>query len=100
MIEKPGEGREDIGWNDVGSWDAVYELASKDEQQNAARSEILAQASSGNYVSADKLVALIGVDELIVVDTPDALLVANRSKAQEVSRIVKLLEARGRNELL
>jgi mannose-1-phosphate guanylyltransferase/mannose-6-phosphate isomerase len=91
---------DDIGWNDVGSWDAVYELAQKDEQGNANTGEVLTLASSGNYVSAQKLVALVGVDHLVVVDTPDALLVVNRSKAQDVSKIVKLLEAQNREELL
>lgn len=91
---------DDIGWNDVGSWDAVYALAEKDDNENASSGELISQASRGNYVDAKKLVALVGVENLIVVDTSDALLVASRAKAQDVSRIVKALEAEAREELL
>jgi mannose-1-phosphate guanylyltransferase len=91
---------DDIGWNDVGSWDAVYELAAKDANGNAARGELMAEKSSGNYVDAQKLVALVGVENLVIVETPDALLVASRNSAQDVSQIVKWLEAQGREDLL
>jgi mannose-1-phosphate guanylyltransferase len=91
---------DDIGWNDVGSWEAVYDLASKDKDGNASTGEILSEASSGNYVSAQKPVALVGVENLVIVDTPDALLVANRSRSQDVSKIVKKLDAEGRERLL
>ena len=91
----------DIGWNDVGSWNAVYELLPRDRNGNAAVSEMLSLASSGSYVDAHgKLVALLGVKDLIVVDTPDALLIADRSRAQEVAGIVKELEKRKRDDLL
>ncbi len=91
----------DIGWNDVGSWNAVYELQKRDAHGNAARSETLIEASTGNYVDAEKkLVALLGVKDLIVVDTPDALLIADRSRAQQVGEIVKRLEKSGREDLL
>jgi mannose-1-phosphate guanylyltransferase len=92
---------DDIGWSDVGSWDAVHELLARDSDGNASRSEALYEGSSGNYVDArGKLVALLGVHDLIVVDTPDALLVADRNKAQQVGNLVKMLEKKGRNELL
>jgi mannose-1-phosphate guanylyltransferase len=91
----------DFAWNDVGSWNAVYELLERDEFQNASVSELLPTDATGNYVDAGKkLVALLGVKDLIVVDTPDALLVADRSRAQQVGDIVKLLEKRNREELL
>jgi mannose-1-phosphate guanylyltransferase len=91
----------DIGWNDVGSWNAVYELHRRDSEGNALRSEALIEASSGNYVDAkNKLVALLGVKDLIVVDTPDALLIADRSRAQQVGDLVKRLEKSGRHSLL
>src|SRR5579884_737183 len=91
----------DIGWNDVGSWDAVYELLPRDEAGNVARGEALIEESRRNYIDANgKLVALLGVDDLIVVDTPDALLIASRSQAQRVADLVKTLEARGRGDLL
>jgi mannose-1-phosphate guanylyltransferase len=92
---------DDIGWNDVGSWNAVYELLSHDRDGNAAVSDVLAQDSPRNYVDAKgKLVALLGVRDLIVVDTEDALLIADRSRAQEVGELVKTLEKRGREDLL
>ncbi len=91
----------DIGWNDVGSWNAVYELQERDVNGNAARADLLSEASTGNYVDASKkLVALLGVKDLIIVDTPDALLIADRSRAQQVGEIVKRLEKSGREDLL
>ena len=70
----------DFGWSDVGSWNAVYEMLPRDENGNVFRGEALAQASQGNYVDAKgKLVALLGVKDLIIVDTPDALLIADRT---------------------
>lgn len=92
---------DDFGWNDVGSWHAVYELLPRDADNNASRSELLSKKSSGNYVDCgQKIVALLGVNDLIVVDTPDAILVADRARAQQVSDIVKLLEEQGRHHLL
>jgi mannose-1-phosphate guanylyltransferase len=92
---------DDIGWNDVGSWNAVFELQDRDNDGNAAVTEALALDSTGNYIDAKgKLVALLGVKDLIVVDTPDALLIADRRRAQEVGSIVKALEQKSRNELL
>ena len=91
----------DFGWNDVGSWHAVYELLAKDKRGNASRSELLSTKSSGNYVDCGKkIVALLGVKDLIIVDTPDAILVADRGRAQQVGEIVKLLEQQSRHELL
>ena len=91
----------DFGWNDVGSWNAVYELLSRDPHGNALRSPTLIEASSGNFIEAGKkFVALLGVHDLIVVDTPDALLVADRRRAQQVGDLVKLLEKAGHRHLL
>jgi mannose-1-phosphate guanylyltransferase len=91
----------DIAWNDVGSWNAVYELHARDRAGNALRTHTMIENSTGNYVDAEKkLVALLGVNDLIVVDTPDALLIADRSRAQQVGDLVKLLEAAGHHHLL
>ncbi|HUS08099.1 MAG TPA: mannose-1-phosphate guanylyltransferase [Bryobacteraceae bacterium] len=96
-----GIAADDIGWNDVGSWNAVYELLGRDGDGNASVTDSLLQASSGNYIDAQgKLVALLGVKDLIVVDTPDALLIADRHRAQEVGDLVKALEKRRRDDLL
>ncbi len=91
----------EIGWNDVGSWNAVYELYKRDIHGNALRGDSLIEQSTGVYVDAEsKLVALLGVKDLIVVDTPDALLIADRSRAQQVGELVKRLEKSGREDLL
>ena len=96
-----GVAASDIGWNDVGSWSAVYDLHKRDAAGNASRADTLIEASSGNYVDAEKkLVALLGVKDLIIVDTPDALLVADRSRAQQVGDLVKILEKSKRHHLL
>ena len=91
----------DFGWNDLGSWNAVYELAERDAQGNASRGGSLFEGATGCFVEAHgKLVALVGVKNLVVVDTPDALLVMDRSRAQDVGKIVKQLEQRKRDDLL
>ena len=96
-----GFATDDFGWNDVGSWNALYELLPRDGSANVIRGKALAHASSGNYIDAEgKLVALVGVKDLVIVDTPDALLIADRSRAQEVGEIVKQLEKQHREDLL
>ncbi len=91
----------EIGWSDVGSWNAVYELLPHDAARNATRGPVWALDATGNYLDATgKLVAAIGVEDLIVVDTPDALLIARRDRAQDVSEVVKWLEKRKREDLL
>ncbi len=104
VIEKAkdvvGFALDDIGWNDVGSWEAVYELTAKDADGNASTGEVFSEGSHGNYVSAAKPVALVGVEDLVVVDTADALLIVSRSRSQDVSKLVKQLDAQNREELL
>lgn len=104
IVEKAGEvagfALDDIGWNDVGSWEAVYDLAKKDGDGNASRGELFAENSRRNYVDASKPVALVGVEDLVVVDTADALLVAHRTRVQDVGKIVKVLDDKHREELL
>jgi len=91
----------DFGWNDVGSWNAVYELLPRDPHGNVVIHDMFAVDSHNNFVDArGKVVALLGVDDLIVVDTPDALLIASRSRAQSVGEIVKRLESAARHDLL
>jgi len=92
---------DDYGWSDVGSWNAVYELLPRDEHGNARRSKLLTVDSGRNYVDCGKkLVALVGVHDLAIVDTPDALLIVDRKRAQDVGAIVKLLEKQKRDHLL
>ncbi len=91
----------DFGWNDVGSWNAVYELSPRDECGNAIARQAVCLNAHNNFVDArGKLVALIGVKNLIVVDTDDALLIASRNRAQQVGEVVKALERAKREDLL
>jgi mannose-1-phosphate guanylyltransferase len=91
----------DFGWNDVGSWNAVYELLDHDACGNVVARDAVCLEAHNNFVSVrGKMVALVGVEDLIVVDTPDALLVAARDRAQQVGDIVKALEKANRQELL
>jgi mannose-1-phosphate guanylyltransferase len=91
----------DFGWNDVGSWNAVWELLPHDECGNVVGHDSVCLEARNNFVDArGKVVALLGVKDLIVVDTPDALLVASRDRAQSVGEILKTLEHRKREDLL
>ena len=91
----------DIGWSDIGSWAAVYHLMASAPGANVSGVPLCAIDSAGNYVwSAKKLVALLGVNDLVVVETPDALLICPRSRAQDVSKIVKWLDQRKLKQLL
>jgi mannose-1-phosphate guanylyltransferase/mannose-6-phosphate isomerase len=89
----------DIGWNDIGSWSSLWELASHDEHGNAVEGDALLESTSDCYIYSERsLVATIGVKDLVIVETPDALLVADKSKAQDVSRIVASLGRSKRKE--
>ncbi|MEE4619161.1 mannose-1-phosphate guanylyltransferase/mannose-6-phosphate isomerase [Pseudomonas viridiflava] len=86
----------DIGWSDIGSWNAVSELTSADEDGNRFEGEVLAHNARDNYVkSEDRLTALVGVENLIVIDTPDALMIADKNHAQDVKHIVAKLKGSG-----
>jgi len=89
----------DIGWSDVGSWSSLWELSTRDADGNAVRGDALLQATTGTNVHSERaLVATLGVKDRVIVDTPDALLVADRARAQEVSGIVARLKQAGRKE--
>ena len=89
----------DIGWSDVGSWSSLWELSARDADGNAVRGDALLEATTNSYIHSERaLVATLGVEDLIIVDTPDALLVTDRSRAQEVSGIVARLKQAGRKE--
>jgi mannose-1-phosphate guanylyltransferase len=91
----------DIGWSDIGSWAAVCELVARQPGENVLAGDGHTIDSSGNFLwSPDKFVAAIGVHNLIVVDTPDALLICPRERAQEVGKIVKALEEKKGKNLL
>ncbi|HEV2290087.1 MAG TPA: mannose-1-phosphate guanylyltransferase [Candidatus Acidoferrales bacterium] len=90
-----------IGWSDIGSWAAVYELLVQRKEANVAAGDSYTLDASGNFLwSPKKFVAAIGVRNLIVVETADALLVCPRERAQDVGKAVKWLEEKRRDELL
>lgn len=87
------------GWNDVGSWDAVHREGQADERGNVTVGDVLLDDVSSSYVRGSKrLIAAIGVENLVIVDTPDALLVADKSKVQGVKNIVAALKEKCRSE--
>ncbi|AJG15126.1 MULTISPECIES: mannose-1-phosphate guanylyltransferase/mannose-6-phosphate isomerase [Pseudomonas] len=86
----------DIGWSDIGSWNAVSELTPPDDQGNRFEGEVVAYGARNNFVSTEnRLAALVGVEDLLVVDTLDALLIAHKDHAQDVKHIVKQLKTEG-----
>lgn len=86
----------DIGWSDIGSWNAMSELSPADEQGNRVEGEAIFHSASNNYVrSPRRLAALVGVEDLIIVDTPDALLVAHKDHAQDIKAITTQLKKNG-----
>jgi mannose-1-phosphate guanylyltransferase/mannose-6-phosphate isomerase len=89
----------EMGWSDVGSWSSLWEIAARDADGNAVEGDALLEDTTNTYVQSGRaLVATIGVEDLVIVDTPDALLVADRARAQDVSRIVARLKEAGRKE--
>jgi len=91
----------DIGWNDVGSWAVVYELGNQDSEKNVRPCASLSLDSHGNLVvSPKKYVVTVGVQDLIVVETDDALLVCARTRSQDVGKAVQELDRLGRHDLL
>lgn len=89
----------DAGWNDVGAWPAVWELQDKDDNGNAGHGDYLTEASSNNYIHAEhRLVTLLGVKNLIVIETSDAIMVAHKDKSQDVKKIVDKLNNKKRTE--
>ncbi len=91
----------DIGWNDVGSWEAVYKEYPKDDQGNAVEGDALLVDTEDSLVLSDgRLLAVVGVRGLVVVETEDAILICPRERAQDVRKVVAELKARGRKEYL
>jgi mannose-1-phosphate guanylyltransferase len=90
-----------VGWSDLGSWASVYELLARKPGENVSAGRSLALDATGNFLySPNKFVAAVGVQDLVVVETPDALLICPRERAQDVGRIVKWLEANRGESLL
>ena len=90
----------DYGWSDVGSWKALYKISDKDENNNVINCEYEAIDSNNNYINLKKFVALIGVDDLVVVESEDALLITKIDRSEDVKNIVEKLKKEGKEELL
>ena len=91
----------EVGWSDIGSWAAVYELLAKRPGENVFAGPGQAIDAEGNFLwSPSKFVAAIGACDLVVVDTPEALLIVPRDRAQDVANLVKLLEEQKLKKLL
>jgi mannose-1-phosphate guanylyltransferase/mannose-1-phosphate guanylyltransferase/mannose-6-phosphate isomerase len=89
----------DAGWNDVGSWSSLWELANKDEAHNAVYGDVISQDTEDCFLYSDsRLVTTVGVKNLIIVETEDAVLVADKDKVQNVKEIVAKLKASQRKE--
>ncbi len=90
----------DLTWSDVGSWDNVYGLLEKDESGNAIQGEVATFETSNSLILSEKrLVATIGVNDLLVVDTDDVLLIAKKEEGQKVKEVVEKLKKRGKSEV-
>lgn len=91
----------DANWSDVGSWSSLWEVNPKDSDGNAIRGDVITQNTVNSYIySQHKLVATVGIEDLIVVETKDAVLVAHKDKVQDVKGIVDQLKAANREEYL
>ncbi|CEA01332.1 mannose-1-phosphate guanylyltransferase [Pseudomonas saudimassiliensis] len=89
----------DAGWSDIGSWSALWDISDKDAHGNATQGDTLAHDSRNTLIRAEhRLVATLGVDDLIIVETKDAVLVAHKDRVQEVKALVEQLKSTGRQE--
>jgi len=89
----------DARWNDIGAWSALHDIGIKDTNGNVIKGDVITQDTTNTYINANHhIVATVGVDNLIVVDTPDATFIATQDKAQEVKSLVESLQANGRDE--
>ena len=93
--------RLDAGWSDIGAWDALWQIGGKDARGNVTHGDVhLADTANALVVAQHRMVACVGLDDVVVVETPDAVMVARKDKAQAVGELVSALKARGRAETL
>ena len=89
----------DAGWSDVGSWSSLWDVSDKDEQGNVHHGDVLSFSTANNYVFAETgMVATVGVEDVVIVQTKDAVLVTRKDRVQDVKKIVEELKAAGRSE--
>lgn len=100
VMEKTSKGRVvklNAGWDDVGSWSALYDISKKDENQNVIKGDdVITLDTTSSYIRGGKrTIATIGLDDVVIVDSDDALLVAAKDKIQNVKKIAETIKARG-----
>lgn len=89
----------DAGWSDIGAWEALWQVTEHDQTGNARHGDVIVHEAHNNLLYAHhRILAAVGVDDLVVVETPDAVLVAHKTRAEDVKRITEQLEAGGRSE--
>jgi len=89
----------DASWNDLGSWSALWEVEQKDDQQNVCVGDVVTQDTTNSYIRAEsRLVASVGMENAVIVETKDAVLVAHRDNVQDVKKIVQSIKGNDRNE--
>ncbi|GLS25859.1 mannose-1-phosphate guanylyltransferase/mannose-6-phosphate isomerase [Marinibactrum halimedae] len=89
----------DAQWSDVGSWSALWEVSDKDENGNTCKGDVITHDSENCYIQADKkLIATVGIQDMVVVDTDDSVLIASKDRVQEVKKIVSSLKQSNRSE--
>ncbi len=89
----------DLGWSDVGSWRALADISEADRDGNTIPKESFVVDSQGNYIRSKKFVALIGVEDLVLVETDDAILLAKKERAEDVKKVVEYLKTNNENLL-
>ncbi|MCS3845996.1 MULTISPECIES: mannose-1-phosphate guanylyltransferase/mannose-6-phosphate isomerase [Xanthomonas] len=88
----------DAGWNDVGSWSALLEVSEQDAQGNAHHGDVIQLDCQNTYAYGSRLIAMVGLENVVVVETDDAVLVGHRDRIQEVKEVVSQIKAAGRSE--
>ena len=98
VMEKTTKGKVvklNAGWDDVGSWSALYDISKKDENQNVVKGDVIALDTTSSYIRGGKrTIATIGLDDVVIVDSDDSLLVAAKGKIQDVKKIAETIKAR------
>ena len=90
----------DAGWSDVGAWSAVWQVQDRDTSGNAIKGDVLIESSTNSYVNAQsRMVAIVGMDNVVVVETSDAVLVMNKDRSQDVKKLVDQLKSSKRSEV-
>jgi mannose-1-phosphate guanylyltransferase len=90
-----------FGWNDLGSWDEVFRVSGKDDSGNSITGKVIHKDTKNSYIySPDKVVATVGVEDLIIVNTDDALLICRKGRSQDVKEVSDYLKRKQMNEYL